>query len=207
MGKRESGYPDWLSGSGWDLCLLGAAFLAGGAMGGALVGRAAGDGVQELNLYLTDYLTVSGLGMADAALWSVLWRQLWPLAAVVLLGRTAVGVVGIPVLFCVRGFGFAGCVACFWKVFGPVGLLPALALFGLPALLWCPALFWGGLRGMVGARRLAGMTREERSGTPLLTPGDGLQAGLCGILFLACAGVEYWVAPVLLRVAARIVLS
>ena len=80
------------------------------------------------------------------------------------------------------------------------GLFPAFALFGLSALLWTPALFLAGVPGMTRARRL--MTGGGQSG-----PGvSWALLALCGGLALAAALTERWVAPVLLRAAARVVL-
>ena len=87
----------------------------------------------------------------------------FPLAAL-LMGFTALGVIGLPVLFAVRGFLFSFSVACFCRLFGGAGLIPALFLFGLPALLWAPALFVLGAQGMLGAY---GLLRRVTGGQPL----------------------------------------
>ena len=91
-------------------------------------------------------------------------------------------------------------MGCFCRVFGGAGFLPAFALFGLSALLWVPALFLAGVPGLVRARRL--MTGGGQSGGGV----SGGRLALCGGLALAAALTERWVAPVLLRAAARVVL-
>jgi|GEM_PF-1114731 len=206
MGKRLREKGDLLSGQGAMLVLLSALFLAGGAAGCLFAGMADGEGAAALGSYLADYLALALEGTVPRAFWPILWGQLRYLAAVAVLGLTAVGVAGIPLLFCIRGFFFAFSVGCCCRVFGGMGLVPALVLFGLPALLWGPALFLAGFQGLSSAhcllRRSLGETR-----CPLpFSPAYWLRTGLCGGLMLACGGVEYMVVPVLLRAAARVVL-
>lgn len=207
MGKRERKQWDLLSGQGAALVILGVLYLAGGLAGGLFAGLAGGEGARELSGYLVDYLTLAGEGSVARSFWPVLWEQLRYFLAAAALGLTAIGVVGLPVLFCARGFLFAFSVGCLVRVFGAAGLIPALVLFGIPALLWTPALFLAGIQGLSGAqsflRRLLG---EGRGALPLFTRAYWLRLGLCGALFLLCGLVEYTVVPVLLRAAARVVL-
>lgn len=206
MGKREREKGDLLSGQGAVLAVLGALFLTGGVAGCLFAGLTGGEGAGELSEYLADYLSLAQSGSVARDFWPAVWEQLRWLALAVLLGLTAIGVVGLPLLFCVRGFLFTFSVGCFCRVFGGAGLLPALALFGLPALLWAPALFLAGFQGMSSAQGL--MRRglgEGRCPLPF-SPAYWLRVGLCAALILACAGLEYVVVPVLLRVAARAVL-
>lgn len=185
------------------LCIL---FMAGGIGGCLFSGLAAGEGLRALNGYLVDYLSLTREGNVLRDLWGALWGQLrWLLAAGV-LGLTALGVVGLPVLFTVRGFLFSFSVGCFCRVFGLSGLLPALVLFGLPALLWGPALFLAGFQGLTGAHCLL---RREMGDTRCPIPFSSpywFRLGLCGALTAAAAGAEYIIAPVLLRAAARMIL-
>lgn len=205
MGKRVRDW-DLPSGSGKLLVLLCAVFLAGGAAGCLFAGLAEGEGARALSSYLADYLTLAREGTVVRDFWPTLWEQLRWLALTVLLGLTAIGAVGIPLLFCLRGFFFAFSVGCFCRVFGGAGLVPALVLFGLPALLWAPALFLAGFWGMSGSlyllRRGVG---EGRCPSPF-HPAYWLRVGLCALLTMACGGAEYVVVPVLLRAAARAVL-
>ena len=94
--------------------------------------------------------------------------------------------------------------ACFLRVFGGRGLLPAFALFGLPALLWAPALFLLGTSGFCSSRRLLGRTLGEGGGS--LFPVNWYQAGVCLCLSLTAGLLEFWVVPVLLRGMTRVVL-
>lgn len=197
----------------WDLPLeqrialgvLGAAFLLGGVAGCLLASLSGGAGGSEMGDYLTGYLELARDGTLPKGLWPLLWGQIKYLLAVLALGLTALGLAGIPILFGLRGFFFSFSAACFCRVFGRRGLLPAFFLFGLPALLWVPALFLAGVPGILSARK---MLRR--------TPGDGVislsgtwwcRAGMCAGLTLTAGLLEYWVVPVLLRAAARVILS
>ena len=118
----------------------------------------------------------------------------------------AVTVAGLPVLFGVRGFLFAFSAACLIRGFGGGGLFPAFVLFGLPALLWAPALFLLGVQSLAGAQQLLRRTWGDGRGTLPFNRGYWLRACVCIGLSLAGGLLEYWVVPVLLRAAARVVL-
>lgn len=206
MGKREREKWDLLSGQCSVLIMLGTLFLAGGVAGCLFAGFAGGEGAKELSQYLADYLSLARDGTAARTFWPTVWEQLRYLVVVVVLGSTVLGVVGIPLLFCVRGFFFSFSVSCFCRVFGSAGLIPALVLFGLPALLWGPALFLAGFQGLSSSQRLLRRGSGEGRCSVLFSPSYCLCVGLCGAMILACAGAEYFVIPVLLRAAARVVL-
>ena len=192
---------------GGALAVLGIAFLLGGIAGCLFAAVSSGAGAQELGSFLSGYLTLAGEGELSRSLWPVLWGEVkYPLAAAVLC-LTSLGAVGLPVIFCVRGFFFSFQSACFFRVFGTRGLFPAFALFGLPALLWAPALFLAGTPGFISARKLLRRSLgEERGGTSLLDGTCWYRAGLCVGLGLAAGLLEFWVVPVLLQAAARVVL-
>ena len=122
-----------------------------------------------------------------------------------MLGVTVLGVLGLPVLFGVRGFFFAFPVACFCRIFGAAGLFPAFILFGLPAMLWAPALFLAGISGFFSAKHLLCRALGEGAAGPF-PPVRWYQLGACLCLVLAAGLLEFWVVPVLLRAAARVVL-
>lgn len=191
---------DWPWPAGGSLPVLGLALLLGGAAGTVLAALAGGDGARELSGYLADYMRLAGRDGIAAGFWPLLWGHLRCLLAALVLGMTSLGAVGLPALFAARGFFFSFSVGCFCRVFGGAGFLPAFALFGLSALLWVPALFLAGVPGLVRARRL--MTGGGQSGGGV----SGGRLALCGGLALAAALTERWVAPVLLRAAARVVL-
>lgn len=200
MGMRKKW--DLPSGQCRALVVLAIAFLMGGMAGCVLAALSGGAGAEELSRYLVDYLTLTQGGQLSRSLWPVLWGQVKYLLAALLLGLTALGMAGFPVLFCVRGFFFSFPVACFCRVFGDRGLFPAFILFGLPALLWAPALFLIGVSGFLSAQQLLG----ERRGGLSLSGAYWCRAGLCVGLALAAGLLEYWVVPVLLRETAHAIL-
>ena len=206
MGKREQKKWDLPWGQGSILVVLCLLFLAGGVAGCLFAGLGDRAGAQELQNYLVDYLCLVREGEASCALWSAVFSELRRLLPVLLLGLAAVGVVLIPLVLAVRGFLFAFSVGCFCRVFGGAGLLPGLILFGLPALLWGPALFLAAFQGMVGSQALMRRVMGDPRCALPFSPRYWLRAGLCVLLVLACAGLEYAVVPVLLRAAARVVL-
>ena len=106
-----------------------------------------------------------------------------------------------------RGFFLSFSAACFCRVFGGRGLLPALVLSGLPALLWAPAMFLTGVPGLLSAQQLLRRSvGEGRGGTPLNSGGCWCRAGVCTGLTLGAGLLEYWVVPVLLRGLSRVIL-
>jgi len=202
MGKRSRKKWDLLSEQTGTLVILSVCFLLGGAAGCLFASLSGGAGARELSGYLADYLALAGEGGVPRSLWPVLWGQLKFALAAVVLSLTGLGVVGLPALFGVRGFFFAFPVACFCRVFGGRGLFPAFLLCGLPALLWAPALFLMGVPGLFSAQRQ--LRRPQGEGE--LPRVCWTRAGLCVGLSLAAGFLEFWVVPVLLRAAARVVL-
>lgn len=96
---------------------------------------------------------------------SLVWDTVrWPLLAL-LLGFTALGLLGLPLLFVVRGFLLAFSIASFVRLFGGVGCLLALLVFGVSGALSVPVLFVLGVQGLLAARVLAG--RVWGMGKPL----------------------------------------
>lgn len=204
MGMRIRKKWDLPSEQGGALVLLALAFLAGGALGCVLAALSSGADVEELSAYLTGYLALARDGDLPRGLWTVLWGQVKYLLAAVILSMTSLGLAGMPVLFAVRGFFLSFPAACFCRVFGGRGLLPAFALFGLPALLWSPALFSLGVPGFLTA--LQRLRRPAGEGLALGSRAWWCRVGLCLALTLAAGLLEYWVVPVLLRGLARVIL-
>ena len=75
--------------------------------------------------------------------------------------------------------------ACLIRVFGVRGLFPAFVLFGLPALLWAPALFLLGVQSLAGAQQLLRRTWGDGRGTLPFNRGYWLRACVCIGLSLA----------------------
>ena len=98
---------DLLSEQNGALAVLAAAFLTGGAAGCLLAALSGGAGAEELSSYLADYLTLAQQGELPRSHWPVLWDQVKYLLAALILGLTALGLAGFPILFWVRGFFFS----------------------------------------------------------------------------------------------------
>ena len=188
------------------LAALSACFLLGGALGAVFGGLMSETSAQELADYLSTYFTLAREGGVTVEFWSVAWEQFRLLIAVILLGLTALGAAGIPLLFGVRGFLLAFSVAGLCRVFGAAGLVPALFLFGLPAFFWAPILFLTGGQCLNGAwvllRRLL---LESREPLPFTSAYWG-RLGLWAAAMMVCVMLEYLAAPVLLSAAAKFVL-
>lgn len=188
------------------LAALSACFLLGGALGAVFGGLMSETSAQELADYLSTYFTLAREGGVTVEFWSVAWEQFRLLIAVILLGLTALGAAGIPLLFGVRGFLLAFSVAGLCRVFGAAGLVPALFLFGLPAFFWAPILFLMGGQCLNGAwvllRRLL---LESREPLPFTSAYWG-RLGLWAAAMMVCVMLEYLAAPVLLSAAAKLVL-
>lgn len=184
--------------------LLAAAFLLGGVLGCLFArGMPAGE-VAGLSDYLEGYLRLAETGEVPRALPQLLWSRLWPLGAALVLGCSGLGLAGLPLLCGGCGFFYAFSSACFCLLFGWRGLFPAFALFGLPALLWVPALL---LTGCAGVRQSAGLLRLCRGG-PVPEPVPlRPRLALSVPLLLGSALVEYSAAPPLLRASAAVLLA
>ena len=161
---------------------------------------------QELESFLRDYLSAAQAGEIQARFWPMLWEQGRFLIGLCILGVTALGVAGIPVLFLARGFLFSFSVAAFCRIFGPVGLASAFFLFGLPALLWAPVLFLAGCQCLEGAYAL--LCRVLGDGRAPLPQGSAYwgKLALYGLGLVVCVTLECMAAPVLLKAAAQFVL-
>ncbi len=188
------------------LAALSACFLLGGALGAVFGGLMSETSAQELADYLSTYFTLAREGGVTVEFWSVAWEQFRLLIAVILLGLTALGAAGIPLLFGVRGFLLAFSVSGLCRVFGAAGLVPALFLFGLPAFFWAPILFLTGGQCLNGAWVLLRRLLLE-SWEPLpFTSAYWGRLGLWAAAMMVCVMLEYLAAPVLLSAAAKLVL-
>lgn len=188
------------------LAILALSFLAGGTAGSLLAGLSGNAGAEELGNYLVDYLTLAREGGLPRGLWPILWGQVKYLLAALVLGLTALGAAGLPILFGVKGFFLAFSAACFCRVFGGRGVFPAFVLFALPALLWAPALFMAGVPGFLSSQQMLRRSLGENRGSAPVSGAWWCRAGLCMGLALAAGLLEYWVVPVLVRAAARVIL-
>lgn len=138
MGGRFSSAPAWDGLT--QLVFLGICFAAG-ALGGFFFSGWSGNDPVLLD-YLTRYFqTVGQGGGIEPSLWGSIWDLLrWPIFAF-LLGSTALGAAGIPLLLGTRGFLMSFAAATFARLFGLSGVAASFAVFGVSALVAVPVLF------------------------------------------------------------------
>lgn len=184
------------------LCL--AVCFAAGAVGGCFfAGALDKDAAANLFDYFGGYFASIEDGQAPhlSLLFSVWEVVRWPLLAFV-LGFTVLGVVGLPVTFCVRGFLLSYAVSVLVRLYGTVGLVAALAVFGFSSFFVLPALFTLG----VDAFRAAGFMTGNLLGDSRrsFSPGQGrlFRAGCCSLLLAMAAALQFQLTPVLLSAAA-----
>ena len=199
MSKQRTFRFDFLSGDLVAVLLLGLSFLAGGAVGCIAVAGIDGTSGAALQDYLQAYLTLASMQGIEVPFLPLLWEQVRYSFFVLLFGFTAIGILGIPVLFAVRGFLFSFSVSCFCRLFGLAGMIPAMFLFGLPALLWTPAFFVLGTQAIRSAYALFYSRSEERYKPPLWKGNDWIRIGLCVGALILCAAFEYLVLPTLIK--------
>lgn len=192
----------WLPG----LATLSISFLIGTLAGCLLAGRVAQTEGSTLAVYVEGYLSAARSGgIAVPNLLLVLWETLrWPVLTI-LLAFTALGMLGIPILFAVRGFLLSFAVASFVRVLGGAGAILAVTLFGLTGLLSIPVLFVLGVQGFTACRvlasRLVGVGERRRISAPY-GRAYFLRCALCGIVLFVCVCLEQTVLPSLLLMMA-----
>lgn len=190
------------------LAILSICFFAGGFIGCLVAAQVGGAGETSLNAYLQAFLQTAQVGeVAAPALWSQIWDTLrWPLLTL-LLGFTALGVLGLPVLFIVRGFLLAFSIASFVRAFGVTGWLLACLVFGIGGALSLPVLFVMGVQSFLSARALAARVRGEEKGRVLWGRDCLVRCAMCGCILCVCILLERTAVPALLSSAADILIS
>lgn len=181
------------------LAVLSVSFFLGSVAGCLLAASVDGGGSESLMSYLEGFLTLArSEGVTSPPLLPLIWEVLrWPLFAVV-LGFTALGVVGLPVLFSVRGFLLSFAVASFSRMFGGAGGLIAAVVFGVPGLFSIPALFALGVQGFVIARSLAGRALGDSGRSAFPGRACFLRCGVCAGALCVCMLLEYLAVPAML---------
>lgn len=188
------------------LCL--ALCFGGGVAAGCFFAELLGEGVQTgLSAYLNHCFTGFRNGeIVLPSLFSTVWELCrWPLL-VFLLSFTALGVLGIPIIFWARGFLMSYAVSVFVRLFGGVGFLAALVLFGLSGVFVLPSLFILGADALHSAITLAGSLMGESKRAFSFREGQFAHVcGCCGLLITGTL-VQLWLAPVLLQTVAELLL-
>ncbi|WP_368241635.1 hypothetical protein [Intestinimonas butyriciproducens] len=186
------------------LITVASAFCIGGLAGMLLAAQVGGGGHDSLAAYIEGYLAAakSGSVVLSPGLLSVLWESVrWPLFAF-LMGFTALGVLGIPTLFAVRGFLLSFAVSSFVRMFGGTGGILAFFAFGITGLAAVPALFVLGVQSFAGARELAGRALSGKKGVFPFGRAYWVRCALCAGAVALSAVLEYWAVPALLCSAA-----
>lgn len=198
MARRRKWKVDLLTGQAAALLLLSGLFL-GGSVAGCVCAGLIRDPGGALMDYVRVYLKLLGSEGVSVPFLSVLWRMMRIPLLVLFLGLTALGVVGLPVLFAVRGFLLCYAVSAFYRLLGLSGLAASFVLFGVSALVWLPVLLQLGVQGLVGSYGL--LRRATGDGRYPLCYHSGflVRCSLCAAALFLCAVLEYLLVPVLLQ--------
>lgn len=189
----------------WDgltrLSVLGVCFAAG-VIGGFLFSCWGQEDTRLLE-YLSRYLRAVGQGSGvEPPLLLCAWELArWPLAAF-LLGSTALGVLGLPVLLGIRGFLLTFAASTFIRLFGLPGLAASLAAFGVTALVEVPVLF---VTASDALRQSLGRLSGERA--PTWGQRAQALAPCAGLLVLAVALQQTLMPALLAAVCSRLFTS
>lgn len=179
------------------LAVIGISFFLGGLGGCILAACVEGSGGESLAAYLKGFLSAAREGTVSApALLPLVWETVrWPLLAV-LLGFTALGVLGLPLLFAMRGFLLSFSIASFVRMFGTAGSLLAFLVFGISGCVAIPTLFVLGLQSLTASRTLAGRFLGEGRrvcyGRVFF-----VRCGLCACALAVGVLLEYFAVPAL----------
>ena len=192
-----------VSGQWTALAAAAAFFFAGGLVGCLAISSVGGSGLDSLTAYLQGFLTsIQGGSALVPSVLPLIWEVLrWPLLTV-LLGFTALGLVGIPVLFAVRGFLLAFSISAFVRMFGGVGGLLAFLLFGVTGLISIPVLFILGVQSLAAGRTLASRFLGENRRSACYGKDYFIRCGWCSAALCVCILLEYFAVPALVAGAA-----
>lgn len=185
------------------LCLT-VCFAVGSAGGCIFAGRLGADTQTRLLVYFESYFAAiidenEALSLSSfSAVWEILR---WPLLTF-LLGFTALGVVGLPAVFCARGFLLSYAAAVLVRLYGLTGLAVSLAVFGVSAFLVLPALFTLGVDSFRGAGALA--VKQTGDGRQSSLRRRLFRAGCCGALLAVASVLQLRLTPVLLSAAVKL---
>ncbi len=190
------------------LAVVSVCFLAGGLAGCVLAACVSGGGGESLAGYVQGFLRAAQAGeLEEPALAALVWNTVrWPLMAV-LMGFTAVGLLGLPVLFLVRGFLLAFSIASFVRVLGGAGCLLAVLIFGITGVVALPALFVLGVQSLTASRSLAGRVLGESRRASPYGRAYFLRCGSCAAACFVCVAMDYLAVPALVSGMAGVFLT
>lgn len=189
------------------LCIVVASFSIGALAGGILSVFASGEGAESLRTYLEGFLTTLQAGGVETPMAIQVWDTLrWPLLAL-LLGFTCIGLLGLPLLFAVRGFLLAFSIFAFVRLFGSAGCLMAFLIFGISGALSLPVLFVLGVQSLGAARVLAGRFLGETKRQLPYGKAYFLRCGGCAGALCVCILLERLIVPGLVSAAAALLVN
>lgn len=180
-------------------------FVLGLYAGRFFAAREAAQVSAELDRYLRAWAETA----QDTALtWRQVFRSLllyfrYPLLAF-LLGFASFGVVLLPLLGAAMAFSFSYSVSCFTAAFGSRGVTLALAVLGLRCLITLPCFFMLGDQALRSSWELTCCTlgQGHRRAGALYDRAYFLRFLCSAAALTAGAGLDLWLTPWLLRLAA-----
>jgi len=179
------------------LIVTAAFFALGSLLGCFLALQAGGEGAQALENYLTCFLHAAEEGtLREPDLPGVLWRTLrWPMGAI-LLGFTALGLAGIPILSALRGFLLTFSVGAFVRTYGWAGARIAFCLLGITGLLSVPVFLFLAAHSFTAALRLARtVSGQSRKEAPPRDSEGFRRLALCAAALGVCILLERYLVP------------
>lgn len=195
-----------ITGSHWSpategtpaLVVTAAFFTLGGLAGLFLAFGMDGEGGAALSGYLEGFLETAGSGgMVSPTSMEIFWRAFrWFLGAL-LLGLTAFGLIGLPLLSAARGFLLAFSISSFAWVYGRGGLSLAFFLLGIPALATIPAFFVLSVQSLQMAWKLAARSSGQGKREMLYHREHFLRCGVCAVAVWVGFLLERYLTPVL----------
>lgn len=156
----------------------------------------------ELERYLRDYFCLTqGEGKSGAVFVSTLLVYFrYPLLAF-LLGFASLGVLLLPCVTAAYGFFLSFSVCCFTASFGADGVILALSVFGLRCLATLPCYFLLAVPAWEMSAQLAALSLGKGRHVPVgwYRKQDWIRCGICLVLLLAGACLEWRLTPSLLH--------
>ena len=185
------------------LLVVSAAFALGGVLGCTLAAQVGGGGGDMLSAYVKGYLAAAQSGAVESPhMLSTVWSTVrWPLFAA-LMGFTALGMLGIPLLFSIRGFLLSFAITSFVRMFGGAGGVLAFLTFGVTGLVSIPVLFVLGVQSLAAARHLAGRFLGDSKRALPFSRVYWMRCGVCCAALGLCVLLEYAAVPALIQAVA-----
>lgn len=192
-----------------SIALMTAVFLCGvvaGCVTAATVDTSSG---QTLSEYITSYLEgMTPVHEYGSLFLSTLFNYLKYPVLSFLFGFTALGVLCVPAVVCVRGFFLSFSVTTVIRMFGYKGLLVALSMFGFSSFITISCLLIISAFAMCAAISfLRFMLNKKRYVIGSILPvGYFTVFGFCAVIMIISAALDAFITPSLITLATRTVL-